>query len=812
MVGARSHINPSEAEAFELPRLDLSSSSVTNSYNEGISGVTDIDDHEEARLLIPQVNLKNSEGHDDDAAIGYSQWTQNVEVDEEVVGKGGKVEALIARTVPTTDDPSLPTLTLRVLLLGSMFCILGACASQVFYFKSNAPSFSSYFVILATYPLGHVLASEKLIPREKKVFGWKMNPGKFSIKEAILVSVLSSSGASAAYAADIIAIMDLYYGTPLSAIPSIILLLTTQCIGFGLAGKSFLMYFRLMLKLGVGMLQNLLVSPPTMYWPSTLVTVQLFTTLYSSSSASLSIAQRIITRARFRVFAIVFLGIFVYQFFPFLLFPTLTSVSVLCMIENRSWWMRTLGSAYQGLGIMDFSFDWSSIGSSGPLYTPYWALGNYFGGLIVMLWIILPLILISNFWDARSFPTPVSAGLYNSTFQKFDVTSILKADLSLDEYAWEKQKPLLLTPHFAITYGLSFAALSSILVHVWLWHRDEIKQALSNRTQLHDVHNKLMRSYLSVPSSWYISLLVVNFIAAVLLLNTTSLQMPIWALLLAMTIATVFLAPVGIIAAVSNTQIGLNVLTEFVAGVLMPGKPIGNITFKCYGCKYSMPYMAMSQALALTADLKLGWYTSIPPREMFTCQIIGTVLGALTNYITLQSVLSAKRSYLDGSLIDPTGQWTGRAPAIFYSASIVWGAVAPARFFSGGYEVLYLGFLVGALVPVVCWLAHKRWPGWKLNKVVFPIICSGATIIPQYPSNVILTSAVVAISANSWFAKRHPKTHAQYIYVISSALDAGTSITALTIYVLFGGFLWNWQGWEWWGNSMTDSEHCVPGS
>lgn len=27
----------------------------------------------------------------------------------------------------------------------------------------------------------------------------------------------------------------------------------------------------------------------------------------------------------------------------------------------------------------------------------------------------------------------------------------------------------------ALTYGLSFAALSSVLIHVWLWHREEIK-------------------------------------------------------------------------------------------------------------------------------------------------------------------------------------------------------------------------------------------------------------------------------------------------------------------------------------------------
>lgn len=52
-------------------------------------------------------------------------------------------------------------------------------------------------------------------------------------------SVLASSGAMSAYAADILAIMDLYFRMPMSALPSIVLLITTQCIGFGLAGESF---------------------------------------------------------------------------------------------------------------------------------------------------------------------------------------------------------------------------------------------------------------------------------------------------------------------------------------------------------------------------------------------------------------------------------------------------------------------------------------------------------------------------------------------------------------------------------------------
>jgi len=57
----------------------------------------------------------------------------------------------------------------------------------VFYFKSNAPKFSSYFIILSTYPLGHLLANERILKRGRKVLGVDLNPGEFSVKEAILV-------------------------------------------------------------------------------------------------------------------------------------------------------------------------------------------------------------------------------------------------------------------------------------------------------------------------------------------------------------------------------------------------------------------------------------------------------------------------------------------------------------------------------------------------------------------------------------------------------------------------------------------------
>jgi hypothetical protein len=57
-------------------------------------------------------------------------------------------------------------------------------------------------------------------------------------------------------------------------------------------------------------------------------------------------------------------------------------------------------------------------------------------------------------------------------------------------------------------------------------------------------------------------------------------------------------------------------------------------------------------------------------KQMFIAQALGTVLGCVVNYVTLTQVIDSKFSYLNGDAIDPTGQWDGRKPQIFYSASV----------------------------------------------------------------------------------------------------------------------------------------------
>jgi hypothetical protein len=41
--------------------------------------------------------------------------------------------------------------------------------------------------------------------------------------------------------------------------------------------------------------------------------------------------------------------------------------------------------------------------------------------------------------------------------------------------------------------------------------------------------------------------------------------------------------PIGIIFATTNIQIGLNVITEFIIGYMLPGRPLAMMIFKTYG-------------------------------------------------------------------------------------------------------------------------------------------------------------------------------------------------------------------------------------
>jgi hypothetical protein len=88
-------------------------------------------------------------------------------------------------------------------------------------------------------------------------------------------------------------------------------------------------------------------------------------------------------------------------------------------------------------------------------------------------------------------------------------------------------------------------------------------------------------------------------------------------------ISVALIIPVGILTAITNNEVTLNVLSELIGGFVVPGKALAMNMFKAYGT------LTLAQAISFIDVLKLGHYTKIPPRAMFRAQIIPTFLSVV---------------------------------------------------------------------------------------------------------------------------------------------------------------------------------------
>jgi len=113
--------------------------------------------------------------------------------------------------------------------------------------------------------------------------------------------------------------------------------------------------------------------------------------------------------------------------------------------------------------------------------------------------------------------------------------------------------------------------------------------------------------------------------------------------------------------------------------------------------------------MSYCSDMKLGLYMKIPRRTLFTAQILGCILGALSQ----QSVLIWMLGHISDvcSSSQPNG-YTCPQGRVNFGSAVVWGAIGPQRLYSVGkiYSGLLHLFWIGALLPVITFFAKKRWP------------------------------------------------------------------------------------------------------
>ncbi|KAF9929288.1 hypothetical protein FBU30_001718 [Linnemannia zychae] len=687
---------------------------------------------------------------------------------QESDSENSRIEA-VRLVVPLTDDPTLVALTFRFWVLSLFFTSMASIVNQYYYFRTSIGGFPLYFVNLVSYVLGVGMA--KVLPHGSFTIGrftLSLNPGPFNIKEHALIGITVSTASTTAFAIDIITTLDLFLHHRMGSFGAIVLIITTQCLGYGMAG----------------VLRKYLVYPAEMVWWSNLVNVVFYNAIHSTDEFK---TKKMIRGWSYMKFFWIICGtIFLYEFLPQFIAPLLLFFDWVCWISpfNRDFWAMFSSMPGGGAGILSLSFDWTVIGGY-TLWLPVSTQLNQFGGIILSYWIILPILWFKNILGARTFGRPLTPSLFHSDGSPFDITPFLNEDYSLSDELYNASAPVTMTPMYALVFMYSFIALSGCISYIICFHGADIwrtwKQSIKNDNE--DVHMKMMKVYPEVPQLWYAVFYVVMVGLSFMVCEVYGLQLPWWGLLVGLAIGWVLAFPICAMTAITGQGPGVHVITELICGFMFPGKPIANITFKCYG------YMSIWQCKELLSDLKLGVYMKIPPRSMFAAQVWGTVIGGILNYVTMILIINSKREYLDGTSNDPNGLWTGMGAQLLWGSALVYGALGPQRMFSskGSYHFIYWGFLIGAVIPVIQWMLSKKFPNIKWALFNVTIFAGGMSAFPGGMIVGVVSSFAVFLFWRVWLFRYHKEIWSKYTFILSAALDTGAALTGLAIFIFLSG-------------------------
>ncbi|KAI6783852.1 Sexual differentiation process protein-like protein [Emericellopsis cladophorae] len=686
-------------------------------------------------------------------------------------------------------DEDLPCNTLRAWTIGLMLVVLGASMNTLFSLRQPSISVGPLIAQIISWPMGH--GWHRFMPEKTFYFRGKpipLNPGPFNIKEHSIVVVMAGVSFSVAYATDIILAQLVFYKQDFGMLFQLLLTISTQSLGYGIAG----------------MMRRFLVYPASMIWPGNLVSVTLLNAMHETNDTP---DPTVLggSMPRYRWFGLVTVAAFFYYFIPGFLAQFLSVFAFATWLAPQNAVVNQLFGGQTGLSLLPITFDWTQIAGyvGSPLIPPWHAIANTLVGVIVFFCFGSAVLHFNGAWYGNFLPMSDS-NTYDNMGNRYDTSRILTADFTLDEAAYKNYSPLFISTTFAMSYGLSFAAISSLIVYTYLHNRKQIwKQYRNSTTESPDIHMKLMQKYKEAPTWWYMSLFGLMLLLGFVTVLAYPTNLTWWAFLLAVAISFGFSLPIGIIEAITNNRIGLNVLTEFIYGYIQPGRPLALMIFKTFG------YITMSQALSFVGDLKFGHYMKIPPRTMFMAQVVATTFSCFIQILVLNLALGSIPNVCEP---DQADHFTCPGGRVFFAASVIWGLIGPDRMFSPGsiYSGLFVFFVIGAVVPVGIYFAIKRWPKSPIRYAMAPIIFGGAGAIPPATPLNYLSWGIVGFIFQFWIKKRHFAWWSRLNFLTSSGLDLGLALA--TLFIFFAFTMHEIEPPQWWGNTVVDSTMDMQGT
>jgi OPT family oligopeptide transporter len=433
----------------------------------------------------------------------------------------------------------------------------------------------------------------------------KLNIQQFNRKEHAAIIIMTAASSSTPEAMSVLAVQKLWYNIRPNTAIGIFLILSTQMVGYGVAG----------------ILRSTLVYPSKMFYPANLPTASLIENLHK---------DRKTTQKRMKVFWIAFIILFCWQgenilsfsrkkaygttAFPQYIAPVLAGVSIFCLTHQHSLLVTHIfgGSmANEGLGLLSFSFDWTMIAGGGnPMYMPFQTLMNSLAGYTISIGLYVGLY-YSDHWRARSFPF-LSPQMFSETstaqkYESYNQTAILNQNFRVDPLKLSKYGLPYLTSSHAFGMSVRNIGIMASIGHMALWHWDDIKTAFQlfswdrlkkignaktinwkfwqhrghklTHEEADDIcpHYGLMQAYEEVPSSWFGVVWLISAAVGLICSTMAGSTLPWWAFFLALVISAFCLPFFGALTAMFGFQLMVQPLIQMIGAYILPGLPVANM-------------------------------------------------------------------------------------------------------------------------------------------------------------------------------------------------------------------------------------------
>lgn len=675
---------------------------------------------------------------------------KNPHVENEQLIREMKLEAALITTnspyaevravVDNKDDPRAPSSTIRAWVIGLVFSLLLAFINQLFDIRQPTIRVMANVAQLLAYPIGK--AAENWLPdRGFTLFGIRhsLNPGPFHKKEHMLITIMANVAYNTPYTNYIIWVQYLpqYFNQPYAAHVGYQILIAMSCnfIGYGMAG----------------IVRRFIVYPTYCVWPASLVTIALNSAFHTGNNAPVRGPFGSLWRiSRIKFFYLMFGAMFVWFWLPGYIWIALSKFSWLSWISPNSTNLNAIVGFNNGLGINPFpTWDWNTLlwDSADPLMVPFFSTINRFLGAFASMWVVLA-IWYSNVYNTGYLPINTNR-VYDNTGNLYNVTRATDERGLFDAEKYAEYSPPFLGAGNVVIYMFFFGVYTSTLTYAALYHRHEMitgfkglinsfKRKKAKEEQVLDVHHRMMKSYPEVPEWWYLSCLVIAIAFGIAAITTWDTHTSPGVVFYGLALCLVFVIPVGIIKAMTGIEVTLNVIAEFIGGSFVEGNALAMNYFKSFG------YVTCAHAVWFANDLKLAHYVKIPPRQTFMAQMVATFVGTLV----CVGVLNFQMRHIEG-VCTPDAQFRLTCPGVntFFTASVLWGTVGPAKIWGEGgqYTETLIGFPLGVIIVVFFFVLSKKFPTWTWTRQIHPVaIMYGGIVWAPYNMSYIWPSVPIA--------------------------------------------------------------------